>query len=118
MVGGESGRHGLNVRRPVVEERLRGQENVTVLHQRMGANTVRVKLIRPEIVERKTVSCFEKESRNAQNYGGFYIIIIILLYFIGPSICRCGIEGRKRNRIVGGEAVGVGIAMTMKMTFC
>ena len=56
MDPGETGTVGLNVPRPVVEERLRGQENVTVLHQHMGVNTVRVMLMRPEIVTNINVS--------------------------------------------------------------
>ena len=57
MVCGESGRPGLNVPRPVVEERLRGQEHVTVLHQQMVVKTVMVMLMRAKIVEKMNVSC-------------------------------------------------------------
>ena len=57
MVYGDTGSPGLNVPRPVVEERLRGQENVTVLHHQMVANTVRVMLMRPESVTNINVGC-------------------------------------------------------------
>ena len=59
MEGGESGMPGLNVARPVVEERLRGQGNVTVLNQHMVVNTARVMLIRTEIVTKINVSSSE-----------------------------------------------------------
>ena len=58
MVFGVPGRTGLSVPRPVVEERLRGEENVTVLHQHMVVNSVRVMLHRVEIVAKINVSCF------------------------------------------------------------
>ena len=55
MVCGETGRVGLNVPRLVVEERLRGQENVTVLHHPVVGMTVRVMLLRPESVTSTSV---------------------------------------------------------------
>ena len=50
MVDGEGGIPGLNVPRPVAEERLRGQENVIWLEN------VEVLLLRPEIVTKVNVS--------------------------------------------------------------
>ena len=48
MVDGEGGIPGLNVPRPVAEERLRGQENVIWLEISVG-----VLLLKPEIIVTK-----------------------------------------------------------------
>ena len=46
---------GLSVPRLVEEERLRGPENVTVLHQHMVERTARVRLQRPKSVTKTNV---------------------------------------------------------------
>ena len=50
MVGGVAGRVGPSVPRPVVEDSLRGEENVTVLVLPVMVDTVRVMILRAEIV--------------------------------------------------------------------
>ena len=56
MECGECGKIGQIVPRPVVAERKRGQESVTVLHQPMVVETVRVFLLRHENVKKINVS--------------------------------------------------------------
>ena len=56
MVPGETGRVGLSVPRPVVEDSLRGEENVTVLYLPLMVDNVGVILLRPEIVTEMNVS--------------------------------------------------------------
>lgn len=55
MVGGDTGKVGLNVPRPVVEESLRGLENVTV-HQPVVVDNARGMIDRQEIVRLMNVS--------------------------------------------------------------
>ena len=59
---GVPGRTGLSVPKPVEEGKLRGEENVTVLHHHMVVDTVRVMPLREEIVAKIHVSCLATSS--------------------------------------------------------